>query len=68
MPANSDKICAKAIRRNFEKIIQNVDSDDVLTYLYQEEAISTVEYQTVLAEAAGERKVNYLISRPDVMI
>ena len=54
---NPNQILAKTIRRNFEKIIQNVDTDDVITYLYQEEAINISEYQTVQAEPADEKKV-----------
>lgn len=48
---------AKAIRRNLEKIIQHLDSDDVITYLYQEDVINTTEYQLVGAEVADEIKV-----------
>ena len=54
----SNKTVAKAIQRSLERIVQNVDADDVIVYLWQEGALSVVEYQTVQAELVGERKVS----------
>ena len=49
---------AKAIRGTLQQIIENVDCDDVITYLYQEQAITTEEYQTIQVEQVSNKKVS----------
>ena len=51
------KALTKAIRGNLQQIIEYVDCDDVITFLYQEQAITTEEYQTVQVEQVSNKKV-----------
>ena len=43
------KLLAQAIQRNLELIIMKVEFDNIIPFLYQEEAITDLEKQTIYA-------------------
>ena len=52
--SETSKLIAKAIQENFNDIIHNIAPEDVLNFLFQEQAISIVERERIEAEHAGD--------------
>ena len=48
---------AKAIRKHFQNIIENVSSSDLSTYLFQEQVLTHREYQNISAEKVSIEQV-----------